>query len=74
MVNQLSKANVQSVVRECTGLEQPSLEDPSKEIILQEIIKNPHLFGRGFLLAKAIRNQKQLLFPFVVDEFVDLND
>jgi hypothetical protein len=30
-----------------------NLEVPSKEIILQEIIKNPHLFGRGFLLAKS---------------------
>ena len=52
MVNQLSRANVQSVVQECTRSELPSLEDPSKEFILQEIIKNPHLFGRGFLLAK----------------------
>ena len=51
MVSQLLRENAQSVVQECTRSELLNfLEDPSKENLLQEIIKNPALFGRGFLL------------------------
>jgi hypothetical protein len=72
MENQLSRANVQSVVQECTRSELPSLEDPSKEqIILQEIIKNPHLFGRGFLLGKSyiiltVKRQNNLILKLIL--------
>ena len=45
MVNQLSKANAQSVVQECTRLEDNFLEGPSKELNNpSRINKNPALY------------------------------
>jgi hypothetical protein len=52
MVNQLLRANVQSVAQECTRLDLLNfLEDPSKEYYpSRDNKKTPANFGRGFFM------------------------
>jgi len=66
MANQLSRANAQSVVQECTKLELPNLEDPSKEYYPSRDSKKPlaDLEGVFYILFLS-------LLTLIVDEFIN---